>query len=152
VYRPFNPRNNVHPRVFFENQLKIIKTACTNNTLLLGDFNLDWCKKELRQYAFRAYFDDMERVLSGSDLVQMVNFPTWSRTINGVVKESLLDHLYSNNPLSISDIHSVEPIFGDHYMIVASMCTVKPQPSFCYRRNWSSYNTTTLCENLALVD
>ncbi len=47
VYRPFNPRNNVHPRVFFENQLKIIKTACTNNTLLLGDFNLDWCKKEL---------------------------------------------------------------------------------------------------------
>ena len=152
VYRPFNPRNNVHPRVFFENQLKIIKTACTKNTVLLGDLNLDWFKKELRQYAFRAYFDDFERVLSGTDLVQMVNFPTWSRTINGVVKESLLDHFYSNNPLSISDIHPVEPIFGDHCMIVASICTVKPPPSFCYRRNWSSYDRSTLCENLALVD
>jgi hypothetical protein len=120
--------------------------------VLLGDLNLDWFKKELRQYAFRAYFDDFERVLSGTDLVQMVNFPTWSRTINGVVKESLLNHFYSNNPLSISDIHSVEPIFGDHYMIAASICTVKPQPSFCYRRNWSSYDRSTLCENLALVD
>ncbi len=90
--------------------------------------------------------------LVGQTLFNWLISPPGQELINGVVKESLLDHLYSNNPLSISDMHPVKPIFGDHSMIGASISTVKPQPSFCYRRNWSSYNKTTLCENLALVD
>ena len=35
IYRPFNPRDGVQPRQFFENQLNLINQALTNNTIII---------------------------------------------------------------------------------------------------------------------
>ena len=117
IYRPFNPINDVTPRQFFENQLSLIRAAYTNNTLLMGDFNLDWKKRHDNQYVFKNYFQDMERVLYDVPHIQLINRPSWSRMVNTVLRESTLDHVYTNNPLKISNIEHLDPIFGDHCMI-----------------------------------
>jgi hypothetical protein len=41
IYRCFNPSNNLSQREFFIYQLGLISNAYSNNTILLGDFNLD---------------------------------------------------------------------------------------------------------------
>ena len=41
-------------------------------------------------------FMDFEKSFENKDLVQIIEFPTWSRIINNVLKESTLDHLYPN--------------------------------------------------------
>jgi hypothetical protein len=59
VYRPFNPPNNGNQRIFFNNKLQVIHKTYTRNTILLGDFNLDWNRKGAHDYAFKNYFNDM---------------------------------------------------------------------------------------------
>jgi exonuclease III len=73
IYRPFNPRNGLSPREFFNQQLRVIRRSCTNNTILLGDFNLDWNMKGIRNYAFKNYYDDMEKLFQGSTLFNWSN-------------------------------------------------------------------------------
>ena len=102
VYRSFSPQHNINQRDKFTIQLQLIKAAYTPTTIILGDFNLDWNKKFVASYAYKNYFEDMELHLEEFGLNQMVNQATWTRTINGTVKESVIDHIYLANPLSIS--------------------------------------------------
>ena len=48
----------------------------------------------------------------------MVKFATWSRVINGVQKESILDHVYTSDVTNIVDLYSVNPDIGDHKIII----------------------------------
>ena len=152
IYRPFNPRNGLNPREFFNQQLNVIRRSCTNNTVLLGDFNLDWHMKGLHNYAFKNYYNDMDDALSGLNFIQLVKFPTWCRTINNVVKQSTLDHVYSNNFNSVSSIEQIDPISGDHCLVTMNLDSVKPSAQFSFRRNWKFYNKISLCHELSLVD
>ena len=43
--------------------------------------------------------------LGNLGLNQIVDGPTWTRTITGVVKESLLDHIYLTNPYSVCELN-----------------------------------------------
>ena len=43
IYRSFRPQDLSAPLTFFKTQLSIIKSALTNNCIVLGDFNLDAC-------------------------------------------------------------------------------------------------------------
>jgi hypothetical protein len=103
IYICFNPLNNVNARDFFNQQLNLIRTAYTENTFVLGDFSLDWGKKGNNSYHFKRYFDDLDVVLDELNLVQLVNFPTWSRMVNNSHRESVLDHIYVSNPLTVRD-------------------------------------------------
>ena len=42
----------------------------------------------------------MKGLVEVTHLTQMVDFPTWSRTINGVIKESMIDHIYIKKKFS----------------------------------------------------
>ena len=44
VYRPFNPQNDQTQKDFFDTQLALIQNNVTENTIILGDFNLDQLK------------------------------------------------------------------------------------------------------------
>ena len=81
LYRSFNPPDNQTARSFFRKQLIVLKQALKENTILMGDFNLDW-KKNLATYAFKNYFDDLEATLGDMNLTQLISFPTWSRVVN----------------------------------------------------------------------
>ena len=56
-----------------------------------------------------------------NNLSQIVDFCTWSRTINGIRKESLLDHVYVNNPAVINTVTFETPLFGDHVLIIVNL-------------------------------
>ena len=60
----------------------------------MGDFNLD-VKMELRHdYSRRIPLCHLTEFTDVNNLIQLVNFNTWSRTVNGIRKESLLDHIF----------------------------------------------------------
>ena len=66
--------------------------------MLLGDFNLNYEKKNDVNYSHVRYFDDFDELLGDNNLVQIIEFPTWSRVINNVLNESTIDHVYIKDP------------------------------------------------------
>ena len=151
VYRSFNPQGNVNPRVKFKYQLNIIKKALTQKSLLVGDFNLDYRKKYDVDYAHKNLFSDFDEELSSSNLVQMIDFETWSRLIGNELKASILDHVYIRDPTLIKDIKSITPVFGDHRLIMIDIDEVKPKPIVVYRRDWRHYSKNVLSDELNMI-
>ena len=49
--------------------------------MVVEDFNLDFAKRHDNNYARKNFFDDFENKLGNYNLVQIVNFPTWSRIV-----------------------------------------------------------------------
>ena len=152
IYRCFNPQNGRNPFDFFKYQISLIRNSYTDNTVLLGDFNLDWNKKGQMSYSFQRYFEHMDEIMSDFNFVQMINFPTWSRLVNGRLRESVLDHVYTSNPTVMCDLYSVQPMFGDHLLLVCVIDSNKPPPASCIKRSWCKYSKEALCDLLARVD
>ena len=67
-------------------------------------------------------------------------------------RTSILDHIYVKNPLNVTKLGSIDPLFGDHvlveFVIIAEK--VKNVPSMC--RDWSNYSVNLLNEKLSSVD
>jgi hypothetical protein len=118
----------------------------------MGDFNLDWSTKNKPYYAFKNYFKDFNEVLGGLNLVQVVNFSTWSRTVNYIHKESVLDHVNLINPTNITLMYSVKPTFGDHIMIILEHMGHKPSELISIHRSWLKYKKESLTQSIAAVD
>ena len=51
------------------------------------------------------------------NLFQIIDFTTWSRNINGNLKQSLLDHVYVTNVTKVENVDFEVPTFGDHLLI-----------------------------------
>ena len=79
---------------------------------------------------------------------------TWSRVINGEVKQSLLDHVYESCPGLICQLKLSEPHFGDHKLITFlfkhKQYTTQNDPII--RRNWSNYSKESLMEKISNED
>ena len=135
VYRPFNPQNAQTQRDFFDTQLAIIKNNLTENTIILGDFNLDQLKANDLTYSHKNYFAALNECFNPLYLLQMVTFETWSRTINNVVCSSTIDHIYVKDPTKINTIYPITPPFGDHSIIIAEIQIKKAPKADLYRRN-----------------
>ena len=148
IYRPFNPQGVITARDFFCHQLNILKSAVNQNTVILGDFNLDWSKKDHRSYQFNSYFELFDNILGDENLTQMVNFPTWSRSVNGTKRESTIDHVYASNPTLVGELFSIVPYFGDHLILCFNYHEEKPLIKPSYKRNWKRYNKEKLIEML----
>jgi hypothetical protein len=88
----------------------------------MGDMNLDWNKKNSMSYPFNMYFHYLENKMNEFNFVQMVNFPMWSRMVNGANRESTIDHIYTTDPTSINNLFSQKLVFGDH---VLKLCCVE---------------------------
>ena len=152
LYRSFNPPNNQGAREFFNYQLQTVRRAITSNTVLIGDFNLDLSKKGVPGYAFAHYFDDFDLMFDEFNLAQLVDFPTWTRTVGGAVRESSIDHIYSTNPAFITSISSFKPCFGDHFALTLNYCLEQEPNKQVYRRTWKQYSKESLLSMLSEVD
>ena len=53
----------------------------TTNTIILGDFNLDYSKIEGVSYAHKNLFNDYEVHLGDFNQIQSVELETWSRVV-----------------------------------------------------------------------
>ena len=152
IYRPFNPQQNAHPLEFFKYQIDLIQNAYNNDTILMGDLNLDWKKKGDFNYQFKNYFNYMEEKMCNNNFVQLVNFPTWSRIVKDVIRESTIDHVYTSKPTSINELYSIKPFFGDHLLVVIGVATAKPKVQTTFRRSWRNYSKTAPVQSLSEVD
>ena len=92
LYRPFNPRQ-LPEQTFFCNQITKLDELIINNTIILGDFNLDLNEEFADSYTRRSYFNLMKNILGHHGLSQLVEEDTWSRTVNGVKLSSRIDHV-----------------------------------------------------------
>ena len=70
----------------------------------MGDFNLDGGMNIRPDYCNKLLLNHLRDFSTESDLIQVVDFNTWSQTINGNKKESLLDHIYVNDILSVNSV------------------------------------------------
>ena len=86
LYRSFRPPGGVSPGTFFKKQLDIVERNIVPNTFILGDFNLDAAMQYRLDYPYKLLYNDLITVITNSDLKQLVDFPTWSRNINNVLK------------------------------------------------------------------
>jgi hypothetical protein len=135
IYRPFNPQGGTHPKDYFSYQINLAKAALTNNTIFWGDFNLDWSKKNLLSYQFKSYLEMFDEVIGDHGLTQLVEFPTWSRIVNGTERSSILDHVYVTNPTIINDIIRITPYFGDHKLQCFEFLDVEIQLMIVVKQN-----------------
>ena len=153
LYRSFNPQDNVSARDKFKYQLQLIKEARTQGCVILGDFNLDYSRVNDVNYANRFMFDDLESILYQLELIQIVNFVTWSRLVGQVLRSSILDHIYIKDPTVVKSLKASTPFFGDHLLIMFNVdgqnCNLH---ALNKKRDWRFYSKEILYEKLCSVD
>ena len=144
LYRSFRPQGMITPDLLFTRQLEILKMALTHNCYILGDFNLDARMEGRMDYHHRVPLSNLVNFAAEKNLIQMVEFETWSRVINGVKKESTLDHIYANDMMSILDVSYKVPPFGHHVLVIAELSfAVNFEKKIIMKRNWKSYLPST---------
>ena len=73
----------------------------TEETYLLGDINLDWTRKGDGKYRNSKMLKKLEVELSELGWVQMVKENTHYVNSNGIISESLIDHVWTNSPVHV---------------------------------------------------
>ena len=150
IYRAFNPPLGLTQKAFFEKQISILNNVTNGNTIIIGDFNLDFNKKNDVNYSHKHYFDALETIIEKFNLAQIVNFDTWSRIVMNQKRSSLIDHVYIKNPTKIKNLKNVIPPFGDHLMISFEIIHNQAPTINIYRRNWQNYTKESLQQKLLI--
>ena len=70
------------------------------------------------------------------NLIQMVDFATWSRMVGPKLRSSILDHIYVKDPVIIRNLKSTPPYFGDHLVVEFCVKGTKNKPKTEKRRDW----------------
>ena len=89
-------------------------------------------KKYLNEYSHKLYYDDLEESVDNYGLIQLVDYDTWSRLVNGTWRTSILDHVFTNDETMISDVRPIEVILGDHRLVLFSIEEKTPKPEATY--------------------
>ena len=145
IYWSFRPPNLMTPEAFFVEQLYILNNAMCKNCYIMGDFNLDAKMSNRNDYNRKVPLQILNDFALENQLIQTVDFFTWSRNINGNRKESLLDHVYVSNHATISNVNHKTPTNGDHVLIIVNVnlkagCTVETTR----KRNWHGYSVVKI--------
>ena len=148
LYRSFAEQHNVSTTVRFATQLDIISQTISNNPthtpVVLGDFNLDFMQIHNPQYRLKNNLEALNKIMSESNMLQIVDYRTWSRNINGILKESTLDHIYVNDVTIVQNLYPITPEIGDHKLIVVEINGFPQVPTPYIKRNWKNYNINDL--------
>ena len=152
LYRTFRPTNNMSTKEFFEEQISIANNNVLPKTVLLGDFNLDDKMLYRLDYMHWSLCNLLTDFTTRHSFLQMVKFPTWSRVISNVLKESTLDHIYVNNASLMERCSYIEPYHGDHRIVLIDINLTKPPPTTTLRRNWYNYSPQLLNERLSAMN
>ena len=91
-------------------------------------------------------------MLGDENLVQIIEFPTWSRIVNNVLLESTIDHIYVKDPTMVGEVHSIKPLFGDHLLISVTLGLEREASVPTMKRDWRKYSKEVLLGELALIE
>ena len=152
IYRTFNPQDGSTAREHFRKQLRVINETKINSTVLIGDFNLDESKRHQINYSQRLLFQDFEEINGHHQFTQLVTEPTWERQIEGRLKNSTIDHIYTTDETTVVSLTYIQTIFSDHKMILLELSNRPERDEFkLKRRNWRLYSEKTLIEELSRI-
>ena len=156
LYRTFNPQNGRTQFENFEAQLSIINNSIVENPqkniIIVGDFNLDDAKRYSLNYQNHAMFNALLEAFDPHGLHQLINFPTWERLVNNILKYSTLDHVYVKDCTLVSELKSVQTEIGDHLLITFTLKGHTPEPKITMKRSWLSYSKEALLNELAKIN
>ena len=113
--------NNVNKHEHFKLQIKQITDFLSDGStkIILGDFNLDYEKRNVHNYANRRIYDELLEAVTAFDLVQLVKEKTWARVYNNNdVRMSTLDHVYTNNIEGVETVTVLKQEISDHSLVM----------------------------------
>ena len=155
-YRLFNPPNNQSQSEHFALQLERINDILSNpngrKIIIAGDFNLDEDNRYSTSYRYKNLFNIQNAIFDNHHLIQIIEFHTWQRVINNVIRKSILDHVYVKDPTHVFNLYSIEPLVGDHKLIIFEILHKHEPAKIILKRNWQQYSPTSLLNELASTD
>ena len=153
IYRTFAPQGGVSPSDKFDVQINLISSAVVDSPnripLIVGDFNLDYNKIFNSEYQHKLLYQKLTNTFENLNLIQLVEFNTWSRLINGILKTSTLDHVYTNDHTIINHLSSFKPEIGDHNCVIFSINDTMMIPPPILKRDWRRYSKNLLEQKLS---
>ena len=73
---------------YFKNQIQQLKLANANlgdrKPIIIGHFNLNEERKYDHEYSHKAYYELLIEAFDPLELIQVNDFNTWTRNVNGV--------------------------------------------------------------------
>jgi len=119
------------------------------DTIIMGDFNLDFKKKNDVSYHLRHLYEEWIVFEQEYQLLQMVDFATWQRTNGNQIINSILDHVYTNNISLIESVEEAGYVLGDHCPVITTL-TRRSQSSTTSKtvRDWKKYSPELLLTEL----
>ena len=123
LYRTYQLTTHHSHLSAFEEQILVLKNICDQNlkTIIMGDFNLDQMRRNDRSYHHSRLYEVWKNFETEHTLLQLVTFTTWARAERGVLKTSLLDHIYANNKSIIDTIEELAAVVSDHSPVLATL-------------------------------
>ena len=152
IYRPFKiPYHNNQMEYMTELIDELEKTPKTKYELLIGDFNLDLQKKTNQNYQLRNLFDKLDEYTDSRYMINIKTEPTWQRIFLNSLKESTLDHVYTNHIPMIKRTLNERQCISDHNLILVQTThesEVLSKSNKIKVMDWSKYDAEILKINI----
>ena len=84
--------------------------------IMLGDFNVDDGERLDSNYSYSNFFDDVDETFWDSNIIQLIDFVTWTTLVNNLSKSLILDHL--SNQTLFAAIELKQIITANYYSIL----------------------------------
>ena len=156
IYRTYKLTHKPSHAAALEEQMSIIKSfaAIQRDLIIAGDLNLDYNKRADPGYHLRGLYDMWLSLEDDCQLVQCVDFTTWSRTCQGQLKQSILDHVLTNNVSLVESIEEGNAPFSDHIPVIATLDVRREEKrkQGHWIRNWKNYSPELLTDRLSRVN
>ena len=152
VYRSFSSNDNRSPIERLQKQLDLVTIALNDKSMtpiIIGDFNLDFNKVYDPFYGHHLLYQSLHTSFEPLGLIQLINFETWIRFVNGIKRSSVIDHLNTTNPFNISNLTQITSDVGDHYLITFTLNGTVIPPKSILKHDWRSYQVESLLNNLS---
>jgi hypothetical protein len=150
IYRPFRPANSPE-RQYFNHQLTTLENLIVENTIILGDFNLDINKLNDETYYEIHSLRDLVKFKNDNSLRQEIEENTWSRNILGVVKSLRIDHVYCTEDIKVIEKTVTPEAYSDHDVVIVNIRIegeTKEEERLFWSRDWYGYDRNKLVEEL----
>jgi exonuclease III len=155
VYRTYQLTTKLDHHSAFVDQIGVIEELLHKGkkSVILGDFNLDHNRRGDPSYHHSRLYELWKETETRHQLLQLVDFPTWSRIDRGTLKTSVLDHVYTNNNGLIDTISELSVITSDHCPILVTLSSkIQTRARKTLIRNWRDYTKEKLVSTLTQQD
>ena len=156
LYRPFKLVTHGNSVEQFKSQINEITNFLKDDKtkVILGDFNLDHHKKNEASYPQQRVYDELIELETAFDLHQLVREDTWSRDYNGVIRTSLLDHIYISNLQLVEQVEVKKIEISDHSVVILRTYGIIQSDKMMHYTytTWKDYSQEALQEELVKYD